>query len=634
MTKFTSFTTVPSRYHRTILPSSSFPLFSRLRRNHIPLYSRADNLSFSNTPLSSFSTTVVPFSLLVDNYGSTQPFLRSPTPLRPAPLRIFRPSSTHKRSRSLMENGNKVSLIPSFRTFSSSSVVHTSTEVTVSSFSSSSTPSNSSASPNSSSSSSSSNSSSSPTFKTLGIPSHLWGRLGLMKIQQPTPVQIATLPSLCYNLSLPPSDTIIHAETGSGKTLCYLLPILARLEPKIVPYSRLRAIIVTPTRELSLQVFQIAEFLGQVGNKKDPNKTVKVRRIVGEINAQVLYELKENPPHILVGTPASLAKLLPTHLNTGELQTLVLDEVDELLRNHSIIHVKSLISSVRKHGNNPGIIAVSATSSFSLQKLTTESLHRQVQTIDLTEGIMSTPSTLSHYVLKLPSAESAYNTFTRFLAAARPTGVVLAFHNSAASLEALEVHLRSKNIPVAVLGNAYTNSQRAQALEGVRNGRIKVLLSTEMAARGLDLPRISHVVNFDPAESIREYVHRAGRTGRLSSLTPGRKGIVITFVLNDKEAEQMIDNARSLGVSLDDMMIENGEIRTHSLLQFTANRADHVARIRKDQEQKFKVRRGTAKGTGVSSTLAVSPPEEETTKIPKKKTMETSTAAEGTVMKD
>jgi ATP-dependent RNA helicase DeaD len=437
-------------------------------------------------------------------------------------------------------------------------------------------------------------SSSSPTFLSLGLPSHLHGKLINMKITVPTPVQAAALPPLLTPLEQSPPDAIVHAETGTGKTLAYLLPIFARLEPRIVPHARLRAIIVTPTRELSLQVSSVAELLGAVGAKKDPSKAVKVRRVVGEATAQLLHELKVAPPHVLVGTPTTLSRLVPAHINLGELQVLVLDEADELLRNHSAAAVSALVKTVRKHSGRPGIVAVSATSSFGLQKFAAEHLRKPV-IVDTTGGVMATPSTLAHYMLRYPAASAAYNTFTRFLAAARPPAV-LSFHNSAASMEALETHLRSKGIPVAVLGNAYTNAQRASALDGVRSGRVRVLLSTEMAARGLDLPRISHVVNFDPPASTREYVHRAGRAGRMSSLTPGREGMVLTFVGSDEEENMVVNVATRLGVGLSNLEVEGGEVRTSSLVDAVVDRGAHVAKLL--GEGKLRVARRTLAGGG------------------------------------
>ena len=127
-------------------------------------------------------------------------------------------------------------------------------------------------------------------------------------------------------------------------------------------------------------------------------------------------------------------------------------------------------------------------------------------------------------------------------------------------MDALEVHLRECKVPAGVLCNALANAQRARSLEGVRTGHLRVLLSTEMAARGLDLPRVSHVLNFDLPTSFREYVHRAGRTGRISSLAGGRTGSVVTFVCSDEDKEAIAGNVRQLGAELIEIVLEGGAV--------------------------------------------------------------------------
>lgn len=416
------------------------------------------------------------------------------------------------------------------------------------------------------------------TWTSLGLPSFLHGKLAKLRIGAPTPIQVSAVGPLVADLSRPPRDALIHSETGSGKTLAYLLPLLARLEPKTVPSARLRVVVCVPTRELAHQVAEVATELGAVGSAKDELRTVRVLRVVGEVTAQTLLELKTSPPHVLVGTPATLARLIPAHVNTGELSALVLDEADELLRVHNVAATRAVANAVRAHGSRPGILCVSATSSFSLEKFARETL-RTPLIADTTGGAMATPATLRHVLVRFPRSNAVFNTFTRLLAALRPTAV-LSFHNSAAGLEALEAHLRSKGIRVGVLGAAYAGAVRARTLEGISTGRLQVLLATEMAARGLDLPRLSHVVNFDPPSSLREYVHRAGRVGRLSSLTPGRSGTVVNFVGSDEAAASVLEIATELGVALDEISFDAGEPVAHRLVEGAKDLEEHRKALR------------------------------------------------------
>jgi len=142
-------------------------------------------------------------------------------------------------------------------------------------------------------------------------------------------------------------------------------------------------------------------------------------------------------------------------------------------------------------------------------------------------------------------------------------------------MEALEAHLRAKGVRVGVLGNAYANAARARALDAVGSGKAQVLLSTEMAARGLDIPRLSHVVNFDPPGSLREYVHRAGRVGRLGSARA--TGTVITFAGSDDEAAALLDMAGELGVALGELTLAGGDAAVTPLLEAAGDLDEHRA---------------------------------------------------------
>lgn len=421
-----------------------------------------------------------------------------------------------------------------------------------------------------------------PTFESIGVAPHVIGKLlTYLKVRYPTNVQQAAVPLIQGNLSSPAppeNDFIIHSETGSGKTLAYLIPLFSRLDPKLLPTASLIAVIVTPTRELAHQVTQIAEALAKSGRKKaavaaaaagnplGAAPSVRIMRAVGEITSQKLHQLRTQPPHILIGTPTSLAQLIPEHANIGHLKYLVLDEADELARNHSIKALEHILKATTRVTNRPSVVAVSATSSLGLTKVVDTYLRKRGLTkVDLVHGGLRVPPTIDHYLVRVGAASQAHPLVTRFLAAVKPRGL-LCFLNSAASLEALEAFLRAKNIAVAMLGNAYANKERNAGLEALSSGRVRILLSTEMAARGMDLPRLSHVANIEPPSSTREYVHRAGRVGRLSSQTPGRRGAVVTWVWSDEQLSRMVDTAHELNVTLQEMTFEGGEAKMTTLV--------------------------------------------------------------------
>jgi ATP-dependent RNA helicase DeaD len=403
------------------------------------------------------------------------------------------------------------------------------------------------------------------------------GKLLKMNVKIPTDVQIQSLKELNVgidhsgegNHKYPSGDYIIHSMTGSGKTLAYLLPIFSRLCSRTIAISKVFAVILVPTRELAHQVFTVASELAKQGAKKDPATTAapRVMKVVGEVSAQQLSVLHSSPPHVLIGTPVTLSKLIPEHINMGELKILVIDEADEAVRNQAVVATSHVVTALSKLRNRPSVIAVSATSSEGFREWSKKHLRIKSATkIDLTNASYehSLSPTLSHYIVKIGSPEGTHNAVTRFLAAAKPLGV-LCFHNSGASMEAHELFLRSKNISVVVLGNSYGNKTRSQSLEDITSGKAQIMLSTEMAARGLDIPRLSHVLNFDLPHNAREYIHRSGRAGRISSLTPGKAGVVVNFVHTEDELAHMRSIANELKVSLQVMSFEQGECRYSEL---------------------------------------------------------------------
>lgn len=523
------------------------------------------------------------------------------------------------------------------------------------------------------------------SMASAGVHSSLLGKLSArFGFNKATPVQAAAFEVITCSLERCPEgpsryDIALHSETGSGKTLAYLLPLLSWLlettpSASALHHARTRIVIVTPTRELAHQVFTVAETVCRAGARraataeswaasvraaegKKAKKTsgaststssgagagggaapptvgsvssaslLRVAKLVGEVPQSVLRDANEGgeAPHVIIGTPATLSKLIPARINAGQLSAIILDEADELVRNHSIAAVTSLVGWASKLKHRPAVVAVSATPSHGLSAfLAKHARVASLRTINMLESAaaaaaagatggkprtsvslsaavradaaaeaaqaaalaaveaetgvaadgalvpaagavvttggaggaststpasaaedpsyylsraalrLALPPTLTHLVLPVSAARDTFPTFTRWLAAAKPQAV-LSFHNSVESLEATELFLRGRNVRARVLGSAYDVAQRHASIEDVKTGRAQVLLATEMAARGLDIPRLSHVMNFDAPANAREYVHRAGRVGRLSSTTPNRRGVVVTMTVGDQQ---------------------------------------------------------------------------------------------------
>ncbi|KAK8680732.1 hypothetical protein V6N13_109671 [Hibiscus sabdariffa] len=400
------------------------------------------------------------------------------------------------------------------------------------------------------------------SFSELGLPPLLLDRLDVAGFTVPTDVQSAAVPTI-----LKGHDVVIQSYTGSGKTLAYLLPILSEVGPlkKKSPNGEgesgkkkeIDAVIVAPSRELGMQIVREVEKLLGPEDKK------VVQQLVGGANRSRQEEaLKKNKPAIVVGTPGRIAEISAAgKLHTHSCRFLVLDEVDELLSFNFREDMHRILEHVgRKSGADPrGSIAkwaarqtimVSATVPYSVIRaarswgsdpllvqakkvmpLESVAPSGPVNILKPTSGsesmrtqaaLQSLPPALKHYhcVTKL---QHKVDTLRRCVHALDAKSVI-AFMNHTKQLKDAVFKLEARGIVAAELHGDLGKLARSTTLKKFRNGEVRVLVTNELSARGLDVAECDLVVNLDlPTDSI-HYAHRAGRTGRL-----GRKGTVVTI---------------------------------------------------------------------------------------------------------
>lgn len=405
------------------------------------------------------------------------------------------------------------------------------------------------------------------SFSELGLPPLLVERLEKEGFTIPTDVQAAAVPTVLKN-----HDVVIQSYTGSGKTLAYLLPILSRVGPLrgeiLNGYEtgnkvEIEAVIVAPSRELGMQIVREVEKILGPANRK------LVQQLVGGANRSRQEEaLRKNKPAIVVGTPGRIAEIsaagkLPTH----GCRYLVLDEVDQLLSFSFREDMKRILDHVgRRPGarggesNSPLVkrterqtIMVSATVPFSVIRAARSwgcdplliQANKVVPLESVTPSgpvnISGTPSTTSSSsnvqampdVQSLPPNLQHYYTITRIqhkvdmlrrCVHALDAKCVIAFMNHTKQLKDAVFKLEARGMKAAELHGDLSKLVRSTILKKFRNGEVRVLLTNELSARGLDLPECDLVVNLGlPTDSV-HYAHRAGRTGRL-----GRKGTVVTI---------------------------------------------------------------------------------------------------------
>ncbi|MGG1684775.1 DEAD/DEAH box helicase [Pseudalkalibacillus sp. NRS-1564] len=308
-------------------------------------------------------------------------------------------------------------------------------------------------------------------------------------------------------------DLLVEAPTGTGKTLAYLLPIMQMLDPN---KKNTQAIILAPTRELAMQVFEVSQqFL------KGSNMTA-ASMIGGAAIKRQLDKLKKHP-QLIVGTPNRIAELIDMKkLKMNEVRTLVADEADQVLHPSTFEDVSYICQSALRDCQ---LLFFSATLS--------DKVLLQAKKLSDNPSVLSIKATAED---KKAIDHSYYVTNRRekpelLRKLARKDGVkALAFVNNSNYLSRLKDILATKKISFDVLDSSTNKTERKNVLNRFRNDQIQLLLTTDLAARGLDIDNITHVFHYDLSEDARTYLHRSGRTGRM-----GKEGSVVTLLLPGEE---------------------------------------------------------------------------------------------------
>ena len=342
------------------------------------------------------------------------------------------------------------------------------------------------------------------SFAELGLSAAMQTTLEQVGYRDPTPIQARTIP-----VALAGRDVIGQAQTGSGKTAAFAVPVLERIDAN---QREVQALVLCPTRELAAQVTGEFERLAA-------NLPIKVISIVGgdPIKHQ-LDGLKEHPA-VVVGTPGRILDHLQRRtLSLRSVRFAVLDEADRMLDMGFAPDVERILQQTPKARQT---LLFSATVPGWIQRLVERHM-RNPETVSIT-GQMELVPTVSQWCIECSWADKV-EALSILMDSPRVT-MGLIFTETKRSADMLHTTLLARGYDVTVMHGDLSQKERDQALDRFRNSKVRFLIATDVAARGIDIDEISHVINYDAPSTPEDYVHRVGRTARA-----GRDGVALTLI--------------------------------------------------------------------------------------------------------
>ena len=341
-------------------------------------------------------------------------------------------------------------------------------------------------------------------FKELGLSEDLLKAITSVGYEEATPIQAETIPMV-----LAGQDVIGQAQTGTGKTAAFALPILEKIDKS---NENVQALVVSPTRELAIQTQEEIYKLGRT-------ERANVQVVYGGADIRRQINNLKNHPQVLVGTPGRLLD----HINRrtvklDHLKTLVLDEADEMLNMGFLDDIESIIN---KTPADRQTLLFSATMPPAIKKIgvqfMTDPQHVKIKAKEVTTDLVD------QFYVRSKDFEK-FDTMTRLIDVQDPD-LTIVFGRTKRRVDELSKGLEARGYNAAGIHGDLTQQRRSQIMQQFKNGKIDILVATDVAARGLDISGVTHVYNYDIPQDPDSYVHRSGRTGRA-----GHHGVSLTFV--------------------------------------------------------------------------------------------------------
>jgi superfamily II DNA/RNA helicase len=340
-------------------------------------------------------------------------------------------------------------------------------------------------------------------FSDFHLDPVLMENIRLKGFTAPTPIQDQAIPAI-----LEGHDIIGTANTGTGKTAAFLIPLLQ----KIISDRNQRLLIVAPTRELAVQIrTELRDFARGL--------SIRTAMLIGGANEWRQREDLRADPHVVVATPGRLKDFIQArHLRLSGFRNVVLDEADRMVDIGFINDIKYFISLLPRERQS---LFFSATISGRVNEILTDFVTNPVRVSVKTEDVATT---IRQDVVRVPNKNAKVEVLHDLLIQ-KEFDKVLIFGRTKWGVQRLSDELEKRGFRSGAIHGNKRQNQRQQVLEQFKRSDIQILLATDVASRGLDIPDVSHVINYDLPETLEDYIHRIGRTGRAN-----KRGIALTFI--------------------------------------------------------------------------------------------------------
>ncbi len=372
-------------------------------------------------------------------------------------------------------------------------------------------------------------------FEGLGLSLNLIDGLKKEGITEPTDIQEKVIP-----LALENKDIIGQSQTGSGKTLAYLLPIFQRIQ---ADKREMQAIILAPTHELVMQIDKVIKSLSE-----NSDAAVTSAAIIGDVNIKRQVEKLREKPHIIVGSTGRIFELIKMKkISAHTIKTIVIDEGDRLLDDKNIAVVKDIIKTTLRDRQ---LMVFSATIDEKVLN-TAKDLMKTPEVIKVEEKLQVNPN-ISHMYITCEQRDKM-EILRKLIAAEKPKKAIV-FINKGMETEITTSKLQYHHIKAYGIYGSAEKEERKKAMEDFRNGKLQILVASDIAARGIDVKDVTHIINLDLPVEAKDYLHRVGRTGRAD-----QKGKAISIV-TDKETTAVRKYEKSFGIEIKEKVLFNGKL--------------------------------------------------------------------------